>query len=572
MARLWNSAQKQGTSANVLLMIGYPGALAVQRCRSSKPAILNAARATILATIGFCSLSPNPAHAQTPTPAFPATPIEPSAQPTPQTSDNAAQVRTGSKLGDVQDIVSRLAALLGDHRIPEIEELLEESGHASAQAKLTPAQTRFFKGVIANRENKPQASIQLLQPLVAKLDANLDAPEATSELAGLGPQEKLLRKTLAEDYLRTGDLKHAAQSYRELDAKLGASLAPDERDELELPLKLLPLVANHPPMTVQPGPAFTLPYDRDALGLTDIPVFVDAQSHDWMLDPTAPFNLICRSTAREVGLHVSSKSAIVHTLTGRPIQVHATIIPRFTVGTVTYRNMTAFVYEDSDYYFPTSKYLVRGVLGYPAVSALGSITITANSQVQIEPSPEPSPQPSQHAPGLTKGARFFLDGDRVVVALGQPGNERIFVLDAAGQQTYLSSRYYAEHAADFTNQKQQLLHLHGSPQNTPPTPAYTADSVNLQVGDTPVDFHYLPVLSEPIGLSPNRRHLRHPRHGSPRRTQKLHPRLPHHALRHTNPINASRRHYQPTRAQGGTRGTYDDKLLRPSGVLGPSWF
>jgi hypothetical protein len=61
------------------------------------------------------------------------------------------------------------------------------------------------------------------------------------------------------------------------------------------------------------------------------------------------------------------------------MQVQATVIPRFTIGTVTYRNMTAFVFDDKDYYFPKSNYQVRGVLGYPAVSALGSLTVTADA-------------------------------------------------------------------------------------------------------------------------------------------------------------------------------------------------
>ena len=427
---------------------------------------------------------------------YPVAPALPSEQspPAPQTpgsssgTDAAAQVRTGSKLGDIQDLVSRLSALLGDHRVPEMEKLLEESEQAApaSPGKLTEPQTKFFRGVLANRENKPQESIQLLAPLVQELDA----PVATSALAGLGPQEKLLRKTLAEDYLRTGDWPKAAASYKALAAKLGADLTPDERQEMELPLKLLPLIEHNPRMRVETGDAFTLPYDRDALGLTDVPVFVDAWSHDWMLDPTAPFNLICRSTAREVGLHVSKQSAIVHGITGRPMVVHATIIPRFTLGTVTYRNMTAFVYDDVDYYFPASRYLVRGVLGYPAVSALGSMTITSDSKVEV--------QPGQKGERLTKGARFFLDGDRVVAALGKPGDERMFVLDAAGQQTYLSSRYFAEHSEEFADKKMQLLSVPGA-EKKPPAPAYVADSVKLQVGDTPIDLHYLQVMPEPLG-------------------------------------------------------------------------
>jgi hypothetical protein len=417
-------------------------------------------------------------------------PTQQPAQPdaAPATAPGAgAQVRTGSVVGDGSALAlfTRLTTLLGDHQFLQMQEMLNaqenssDSADTNAAQKLSSGQKQLFRGVLANRENKPEESIRQLEPLLETLPLNTPASE-----------EKLLRKTLAEDYLRSGNLTKAAKAYQALDARLGTTLTSDEKDELELPLKLLPLAAGNPPMTVEPGEAFALPFDRDLLGLIDVPVFVDAQSHDWMMDPTAPFNLICHTTAKEVGLRLSADSAIVHTITGKPMRVHATLIPRFTLGTVTYRNMTAFVFEDADYYFPRTGYQVRGVLGYPAVSALGSLKVTADARIEV--------QPGAKGEKLTTGAPFFLDGDRVIVALGKAGEERMFAIDAGGQQTFLTSRYFAEHAADFENKKMLLMAMPGA-ENKPPAPAYVADAVTLLVGDTPMHFHYMQVLPEPLG-------------------------------------------------------------------------
>jgi hypothetical protein len=440
------------------------------------------------------ALTQQPAMPAEIAPQSPGTPqIPPSAQP-----GAGAQVRTGSQLGESGDesFASVLERLLSDHQFEDMETLLaepdtEDNPGAPAKpgqpSKLSPQDKQFFQGILANRENKPEESIRLLEPLVAALPSEAgDAANAQTRL----PQEKLLRKTLAEDYLRAGDWAKAAHAYQVYETRLGSTLSPDEKADIELPLNLLPLVEDHPQMTVEIGSAFALPYDRDALGLTDVPVFVDAQSHDWMLDPTAPFNLICRSTAHEVGLKLSDRTATVTTITGRPMVVHATIIPRFTIGTITYRNMTAFVFEDADYYFPKSHYQVRGVLGYPAISALGSVSITQDSRIEVQPGPK--------GERLTTGARFFLDGERLIAALGNPGDERMFVIDAGGQQTFLTSRYYAEHSGDFDKQKMQLLTLPGA-QGKPPAPAYIADSATLLVGATPVTFHFMQVLTEPLG-------------------------------------------------------------------------
>lgn len=422
-------------------------------------------------------VKPVPPPATAPTFSQQSLPATPDQKPAPGTG---TQVRTGSVVGNGsnEDLMHRLVALLADHQFLEMERLLQDSDNAAADgpAKLTQQQSQLYRGILANRENKPQESIRLLEPLVEQLNPDVPAPE-----------EKLLRKALAEDYLRAGNWAKAATAYRNLSNR--GSLSPDEKTEIELPLKLLPLVASYPPMTVEPGEPFTLPYDRDALGLTDVPVFIDAQSHDWMLDPTAPFNLICRSTAKQIGLKISDQSATVETITGRPMQVHATLIPRFTLGTVTYRNMTAFVFDDADYYFPKSGYQVRGVLGYPAVSALGSLTVSSDARIEV--------QPGDKGEKLTAGARFFLDGDQIVAALGKAGDERMFIVDASGQQTYLTSRYYAEHSGDFANSKMQLLST-PSAQKRPPAPAYVAESLTLTIGATPATFHYLQVLTQPL--------------------------------------------------------------------------
>ena len=438
-----------------------------------------------------------PQTIQRPKPALPDQAPGPGIQP--QAPGASATVRTGSQLGESGDesFSSRLERLFADHQFEDMEALLAEpdaedpsaaAPKPGQPARLTHPEKQFFQGILANRENKPEDSIRFLEPLVATLSASTTT--STDPAQPKPEQEKLLRKTLAEDYLRAGDWNKAAAAYQAFNAKLGNTLTPDEKAEIELPLKLLPLVADHPAMTVQSGDAFALPYDRDVLGLTDVPVFVDAQSHDWMLDPTAPFNLICRSTAREVGLKLSEKTATVSSITGRPMTVHATIIPRFTIGTITYRNMTAFVFEDADYYYPKTGYQVRGVLGYPAISALGSVSITQDSRIEVQPGVK-----GEH---LTTGARFFLDGERIIAALGTPGDERMYVIDAGGQQTYLTSRYFAEHSADFENKKMQLLSLPGS-QGKPPTPAYVADSATVLVGATPATFHFMQVLTEPLG-------------------------------------------------------------------------
>ncbi|HEV2486320.1 MAG TPA: retropepsin-like aspartic protease [Terracidiphilus sp.] len=388
-----------------------------------------------------------------------------------------AQVHTGTSSG--LDTDTRLENLLADHQFIRIEGELNQ---------LPALQAQFYRGILANRNNDLKKSIELLEPLVDDVAASGDARH-----------EKLLRKALAEDYLREGDWAKASAAYQAIETRLNGKLGSDEQDEIEMPLKMLPLAQGYPPMTVDPCAPFKLQVNKNPLGLTDIPVFVDARPQSWMLDPTASFNLIARSLAKEAGLTVSADAATIHTLTGRPIEVHATVIPRFTIGgQLTLRNMTAFVYEDKDFFFPQTHYQVEGVLGYAALQAIGSLTVTDSDTIYVRPEKQIAPE--EKGDKLMDGVRFFLDGDQVIVALGgaSGGDDRMFAIDAGGQQTYLTSRYYDEHSSDFTGQKMQLYTLRGQ-AGIAPDPAYIAETIPLTVGTTTVQVHYIPVLTQPLG-------------------------------------------------------------------------
>jgi hypothetical protein len=158
--------------------------------------------------------------------------------------------------------------------------------------------------------------------------------------------------------------------------------------------------------------------------------------------------------------------------------------------------MTAFVFEDADYSFAESHYQVQGVLGFPALTALSSLTVTDNATIDIRPARQI--QSAAKTQPNYDGARFFLDGDQIIVALGLAPNEQMFAVDAAGQQTYFTSRYYDDHADVFAGKKAELFSV-PSARQLPPQPAYVAETVPLAVGSAKVAVHYVQVLTRPLG-------------------------------------------------------------------------
>ena len=94
--------------------------------------------------VAACAESPKPAIAP------------PTAVPEPeQNHGQTEQVHTGVTSG--LDTEARLEALLADHQFLRIEAQLDQ---------MPPEQAQFYRGILANRNNDPRMSIQLLEPLV----------------------------------------------------------------------------------------------------------------------------------------------------------------------------------------------------------------------------------------------------------------------------------------------------------------------------------------------------------------------------------------------------------------------
>jgi hypothetical protein len=182
--------------------------------------------------------------------------------------------------------------------------------------------------------------------------------------------------------------------------------------------------------------------------------------------------------------------------------------------------MTAFVFDDADYIFPRSGYQVEGVLGYPALAAIGSLTVTSDDIIQVRPAVQIGTPEKDDL--LTDGTPFYLDGDQVIVALrrvqpsadpaapdaagpgspsgppsGPNSDERMYAVDAGGQETYLTSRYFEEHAAEFNSMKE--VPFASSGQSSDSQPSYIAETVPLGVGKSIIDLHYIRVLTQPLG-------------------------------------------------------------------------
>ena len=393
----------------------------------------------------------------------------PAATP-PQVSPAAGQqVATGARASERSAVP--LHQFLADHNWLALEAALDGTSDPDAN---------FYRGILDDRLGRYQESIDLLLPLIPQF------------MSGDDPlREKQGRLALANDYFRTFRYKDAADQYTAIERCCANLMSANERSENEDAMRLLPLLAHAPPQTLHVESDFSVPIERDALGLLDVSVWVDGYAARWLFDPAASFTMLSHSQAKLVGLRLSEGTITLTNITGKPIIVHATVIPQLKLGAALFRNVPAVVYEDADLFNADRQYQIEGVLAQPLLAALGQITISDDDHLSV----------SQET-SLKEGAPFFSDGQRLIVS-GSDGSGQLYALDPGSRGSQLTSRYYDAHASAFAQCPMKLVKMQGA-DGAMVLPICSADEVTVAFGRTEVTFHEIPVLAQPAGAEVDR--------------------------------------------------------------------
>ncbi len=337
----------------------------------------------------------------------------------------------------------------------------------------TDPDTAFYRGLLFNRLGQYEESVRLLEPLLAGLAAGADRT-----------REKQARIALANNDFRMFRYKQAAEQYGALKQCCAADLSESEKDAIELPAKILPLLQNAPPQTLELSESFTVPLARNAIDLRDVDVFVDGYPSRWIFDPAASFTVLSRSQAKRIGLKLAGGDTLtVRSITGTPIHVQAAVIPQLKFGAAFFRNVPAVIFDDEDLYSKARQYQVEGILAQPLLAALGAVTASDDDHLTI-----------LRQPPLSGGAPLFSDGKRLLVGAGPAGAQRLYAVDPGTTRSMLTSRYFDEHPVDFSGQTAKPMRLSGI---GPEVSAYSAETFALDFGDTAATFHEIPVETKP---------------------------------------------------------------------------
>lgn len=431
----------------------------------------------VVAFLLAASLAVAPAGQQTPSQTQNAPAQKEQIKPSAAPQGTSAQVVTGAAAFGRHK--TSLEQLTLDHNWLALENMLGQSAPGGAAS----AEDAFYRGLLENHRDHFQRSIALLEPLMPALAAGSDRIK-----------EKQGRLTLADDYFRTFQYKKAADEYAALAKCCEKELTAQEKNEVEIPAKLLPELESAPVQTLDLTGSFTVPADVNPLGLTDVNVWMDGYPTEWLFDPAENFTMVARSKAELVGLKLSKDTLTISSITGAPIYVHATVIPKLKLGDAIFHNVPAVVYDDLDLYDKAHQYQIEGVLGQPLLALLGQVTVSDSENLTFS-----------EAPPLQEGAPFFTDEDQLIVAAGKDGSGGLYTVNPAATSSLFSSRFYDTHLAQFAHLRMDLVKLPGNKISQEiPIPAYHAETLHLTFGGMPITLHDIEVLAQPAGAQEDR--------------------------------------------------------------------
>jgi hypothetical protein len=342
-----------------------------------------------------------------------------------------------------------------------------------------PAASRaFFEGVLANRENRITDSLRELELALADT-----AVPVAGNLQTIG------FRTLADDYVKSFRYGDAADAYARLLKRKDSSLTDADRKDIDGSRQAMESLRNAPPQTVVFHSAFMISTKKNALGLAEVPVTVGGHAESWILDTGANMTLVTSSVAHRMGLTLSQETAPLAGLAGKVVSAHTAVIPELRIGTAVFRNVAVLVVDDKDFYVPEAKFQFQGILGYPALSALGSATLynAGGFGARIPP-----------ASDKLRGSQMMMEELTPLVAVKIGNARRLFLLDTGTNRTYLTERYLQEHTSEFAGQPTHNMGI-GAAGGSITVPAYTARSMAITAGGVQVTLKDVSILSKPAG-------------------------------------------------------------------------
>lgn len=191
-------------------------------------------------------------------------------------------------------------------------------------------------------------------------------------------------------------------------------------------------ISNYPKQTVQFTDESYIKLIRDRAGLKNIEVEVDSKKHSFILDTGANLSTTIESQAMEMGLKIIDVAVSVGTITGKVVNSKIGIASNLKIDNMIFDNVVFLVFPDEALYISQIDYQIKGILGYPILSAMKEIHFFKNDSIYV-------PLKSSLKQKVNLAIEYLTP---IINLEDKSRNEMHFTFDTGADNTMLYKSYY----------------------------------------------------------------------------------------------------------------------------------
>lgn len=368
----------------------------------------------------------------------------------------------------------------------DLDRFIQEKRYAElrrnlSSVRLDRVESAYFRGILYDREGRAKKAIALLSPVLPLL-RKTSLHRAFIALDALG-----------SDYFMAGQYAESVRAYTDLLDHFTQQLGPAQERLFRDNRNTFVLLGRASPQTLSGRRSFRVALRRDPFGDLDVPVVAAGATHWWILDTGANLSTVTLTTAKEIGAAVSKGHASTQGSTGFEAPVSTTVIPELRVGTAVIRNVPALVLDDKYLNMQVGKdrhAQISGILGYPALAALGSLTVSRNV-LSVRPK----------SPSSAFSCPLWVEELDPLLQLTVSGRRVLFELDTGDDGAELGRRFVREFPSVFAGLKLNTFGIEGvgGPLKLR---GYVVPELPVQIGSRPAVLAHIRALTSTLGEYP----------------------------------------------------------------------
>ncbi|HKO99328.1 MAG TPA: retropepsin-like aspartic protease [Pyrinomonadaceae bacterium] len=337
------------------------------------------------------------------------------------------------------------------------------------------AELLFYRAVVSNKFNQPQASINFIQNYLER-SKGINAAEFVRDSYEL----------LADNHVKTYEYRKAAEAYRTLLAKFGRGLDAKKVEDLENSARLCGALSGVPRQSVTHGENSRIGTTTNALKLTELPVEVNGRKHAFIFDTGANFSTASYSFARKLGFKIIEARIKVGAINGNNVTARLGVAPTLGIGNTIINNVVFLVFEDKDLYVAPVKYQITAIIGFPVIEGLKEISFHRNGEVFIS---------AKRRSGGEQN--MALDGLTPVLAGEFRGKRLTFTFDTGANRTNLYPPFFRAYEQEIRNRYAPHTERLAGTGGVQEISAYRIRDLEMKFSGKVVRFTEVTVLTEP---------------------------------------------------------------------------